>query len=90
MNGYTSEFFYVADGDKIAFNQSGESMRTELRNETNWNLNDANRSLHGKINIVEQTCDQVTVVQIHDDANAGDGPNKPLLRIYKHLTRDPK
>ncbi|MCR9251837.1 MAG: polysaccharide lyase family 7 protein [bacterium] len=89
MNGYTSEFFYVADGDKIAFNQSGESMRTELRNETNWNLNDANRSLHGKINIVEQTCDQVTVVQIHDDANAGDGPNKPLLRIYKHLTRDP-
>ncbi len=89
MNGYTSEFFYVADGDKIAFNQSGASMRTELRNETNWILSEGNRSLHGKINIVEQTCDQVTVVQIHDDANAGAGPNKPLLRIYKHLTREP-
>ncbi|MDW3192775.1 MAG: polysaccharide lyase family 7 protein [Cytophagales bacterium] len=89
-DGYTHpEYFYVVDGDKILFHQSGESMRTELRNETNWDLTQGNRSLHGRIDIVEQTCDQVTVMQIHDDANVGDGPNKPLLRIYKHQTKAP-
>lgn len=89
-DGYTHpDWFYVVDGDKILFNQSGDSQRTELRNETNWDLNDANRSLHGRIDIVEQTCDQVTVMQIHDDANAGSGPNKPLLRIYKHNAKEP-
>jgi hypothetical protein len=89
-DGYVNpNWFYVVDGDKILFNQSGDSRRTELRNETNWNLNDANRSLHGRIDIVEQTCDQVTVMQIHDDANAGPGPNKPLLRIYKHNAKSP-
>ncbi len=88
--GYTHpQYFYVVDGDKVRFNQSGDSRRTELRNEVNWNLNDANRSLHGRLDIVEQSCDQVTVMQIHDDANAGPGPNKPLLRIYKHKTKDP-
>ena len=89
-DGYTHpEWFQVVDGDKVLFNQSGDSQRTELRNETNWDLNDQNRSLHGRIDIVEQTCDQVTVMQIHDDANAGDGPNKPLLRIYKHNAKEP-
>lgn len=88
-NGYTSSWFYVVENDKIAFNQSGESMRTELRHETNWTLSEGDRSLHGSLKLVEQTCDQVTVLQIHDDANAGNGPNKPLLRIYKHLTRSP-
>ncbi|MEM6801374.1 MAG: polysaccharide lyase family 7 protein [Bacteroidota bacterium] len=89
-NGYTHpQYFYVVDGDKIRFNQTGDSRRTELRNETNWDLTQADRSLHGKIDIVEQTCDQVTVMQIHDDANAGPGPNKPLLRIYKHNGRFP-
>ncbi|MEO1714868.1 MAG: polysaccharide lyase family 7 protein, partial [Bacteroidota bacterium] len=89
-NGYTHPtFFYVADGDKMLFNQSGDSQRTELRNETNWDLNDADRSLHGRLDIIEQTCEQVTVMQIHDDANAGPGPNKPLLRIYKHTTKFP-
>ena len=88
--GYTHpQYFYVVDGDKMLFNQSGESMRTELRHETNWDLTQENRSLHGRIDIVEQTCDQVTVMQIHDDANAGPGPNKPLLRIYKHNGRVP-
>jgi len=89
-NGYTHpQYFYVVDGDKILFNQSGDSKRTELRNETNWDLTEENRSLHGRIDIVEQTCDQVTVMQIHDDAGAGPGPNKPLLRIYKHTAKAP-
>lgn len=89
-SGYTHpEYFYVVDGDKVLFHQSGDSRRTELRNETNWDLTQANRSLHGRLDIVEQTCDQVTVMQIHDDANAGSGPNKPLLRIYKHQTNSP-
>ncbi|MEL7425260.1 MAG: polysaccharide lyase family 7 protein [Bacteroidota bacterium] len=89
-DGYTHpEWFYVVDGDKVRFNQTGDSRRTELRNETNWDLNDENRSLHGRIDIVEQTCEQVTVMQIHDDANAGSGPNKPLLRIYKHTNKVP-
>ena len=89
-SGYAHpEWFKVVDGDKILFNQTGDSRRTELRDLENWNLNDENRSLHGRIDIVEQTCEQVTVMQIHDDANAGDGPNKPLLRIYKHNGRFP-
>lgn len=87
--GYTDDDFYVVDGDKVAFSQSGSSMRTELRNETNWTLSEGDRSLHARINVVDQTCDQVTVLQIHDDANAGSGPNKPLLRVYKHQTKSP-
>ena len=89
MDGYTSSQFFVVEDDKIAFNQSGNSMRTELRHETNWMLSERDRSLHGRLKFVKQTSDQVTVVQIHDDANAGNGPNKPLLRIYKHLAKSP-
>jgi len=89
INGYTSDNFHVVDGDKVAFNQSGSSMRTELRHLNNWAVADGDRSLHGSLKFVEQTCDQVTVVQIHDDANEGSGPNKPLLRIYKHQTKSP-
>ncbi|MFY0606553.1 MAG: polysaccharide lyase family 7 protein [Cyclobacteriaceae bacterium] len=89
-NGFTHPtYFYVVDGDKIRFNQNGDSRRTELRHETNWDLTQVNRSLYARLDIVEQTCDQVTVLQIHDDANAGSGPNKPLLRIYKHQTKEP-
>ncbi len=89
-SGYTHpQYFYVVDGDKVLFNQTGDSQRTELRYEANWDLTQGNRSLHGRLDIVDQTCDQVTVLQIHDDANAGSGPNKPLLRIYKHLTKVP-
>ncbi|MEQ8580454.1 MAG: polysaccharide lyase family 7 protein [Marinoscillum sp.] len=89
INGYTSSWFYVADGDKVAFNQSGSSNRTELRDLRNWDLTASDQTLFGRIDIVQQTCDQVTVMQIHDDANAGNGPNKPLLRIYKHQTKSP-
>ena len=89
-NGYTHpEFFYVVDGDRVLFNQSGSSMRTELRHETNWDLTEADRSLHGRMDVIEQTCEQFTMMQIHDDANAGPGPNKPLLRVYKHTGRSP-
>ena len=91
-NGYThGTWFHVVDGDKILFNQTGDSNRTELRDEINWNLNTEDRSLHATIDIVQQTVDndQVTVLQIHDDANAGSGPNKPLLRIYKHNNKTP-
>ncbi len=89
MNGYTSDWFYVAEGDKVAFNQSGESKRTELRYENDWFISEGDRSFHGRMKFAEQTCEQVTVVQIHDDANVGDGPDKPLLRIYRHLTKTP-
>lgn len=90
LDGYSHpDWFYVVDGDKIRFNQTGESMRTELRYEENYDVNEANRSMHARIDIAEQTCQQVTVLQIHDDANAGPGPNKPLLRIYKHQGRVP-
>ncbi len=89
-DGYSHpEWFKVVDGDKILFNQTGDSKRTELRDLENWDLTQADRSLHGRIDIVEQTCDQVTVMQIHDDANVGSGPNKPLLRIYKHNAKTP-
>jgi uncharacterized protein YjdB len=90
LDGYSHpDWFYVVDGDKIRFNQTGESMRTELRYEENYDVNEANRSMHARLDIAEQTCEQVTVLQIHDDANAGPGPNKPLLRIYKHQGRIP-
>ncbi|MFA9390991.1 MAG: polysaccharide lyase family 7 protein [Prolixibacteraceae bacterium] len=88
--GYTSDWFYVAEGDKVAFNQSGDSKRTELRHQDDWDLNNADRSFHGRLKFVKQTCDEVTVIQIHDDANVDNGPNKPLLRIYKHLTKAPE
>lgn len=87
--GYASEDFYVVDPDKMAFTQTGASMRTELRHETNWQVQDGDRILQSRVKIYEQTCDQVTFLQIHDDANAGSGPNKPLLRVYRHLVKTP-
>ncbi|CDF80366.1 alginate lyase (PL6/PL7/CBM32) [Formosa agariphila KMM 3901] len=86
VSGYSSSTFYVADGNKMAFYQSRDDastrQRTELRFLENWNVND-DQVFHANVNIVEQTCEQLTFMQIHDDANAGDGPNKPLLRVYQ-------
>jgi uncharacterized repeat protein (TIGR02543 family) len=89
MDGYCSDWFRVADTDKMAFYQAGASQRTELRYLDNWYVTNANRTAHANLKIVSQTCDQVTFMQIHDDANAGAGPNKPLLRIYKYRTKSP-
>jgi len=89
IGGYCSDWFKVDDTDKMAFYQTGDSQRTELRYLGNWFINAGNRAAHANVNIVSQTCDQVTFMQIHDDANAGPGPNKPLVRIYRHFTRSP-
>lgn len=89
VNGYSSSTFYVVDGDKVAFNQSGSLKRTELRQLENWYVNDLNQTFHTNLKIEEQTCEQLTFVQIHDDANVGNGPNKPLLRIYRSTTKSP-
>jgi len=89
INGYSSNNFYVVNGDEVAFNQSGASMRTELRYLNNWTISQDDRYLHANLKIAQQTNDQVTFMQIHDDANVGSGPNKPLARIYKHKTKAP-
>lgn len=86
MNGYSSASFFVADSDKIAFSQTRDAnatkVRSELRYENNWLVENQNRSLHANLDVKIQTCEQLTLLQIHDDANAGNGPNKPLLRVY--------
>ncbi|WP_345027177.1 Ig-like domain-containing protein, partial [Flavivirga jejuensis] len=89
ISGYSSNTFYVVDGDKVAFYQTGASARTELRFLDNWYVNNINKTFHANVKIVQQTCDQLTIMQIHDDANAGNGPNKPLLRVYKSTTKSP-
>lgn len=89
MEGYFSSTFYVAENDKMAFYQTrdsnGTSQRTELRFNENWYVNSVNKTLHANVNIIKQTCTQLTFLQIHDDANegVGNGPNKPLLRVYQ-------
>jgi len=90
MDGHSSEYFYVVDEDKIAFTQEGYLKRTELRHETDRNFMSANQIFHTRLKIAEQTCEQVTVVQIHDNGNISGNPNKPLLRIYKHTNKDSK
>jgi len=88
-NGYSSSWFKVADGNKIAFYQTGSSKRTELRFLNNWRVNSGNRTAHGNLKFISQAGDQATFMQIHDDANAGNGPNKPLLRMYRSKSRGP-
>ncbi len=85
--GYTSSWFYVADTDKMAFYQTGTSNRTELRFEENWFADRETRNVHANLKIVSQEGDETTFIQIHDDANAGNGPNKPLLRMYRSLDK---
>lgn len=89
INGYCSNWFELLDADKMAFYQTGALMRSELRYLDNWNIATDNPTAHANVRIISQTCDQVTILQIHDDANAGPGPNKPLLRIYRHLAKTP-
>jgi len=86
-SGYSSSWFYVADSDKLGFYQTGSSKRTELRFLNNWNVNNGTRTAHANLKIISQAGDQTTFLQIHDDANAGNGPNKPLLRMYKSKSR---
>lgn len=89
IDGFSSENFYVAESDKVAFYQSGSLQRTELRFLEDWYVNESNQVFHTNFKIAEQTCEQLTVIQIHDDANVGDGPNKPLLRVYSHTEKSP-
>ncbi|MDB4541287.1 polysaccharide lyase family 7 protein [Akkermansiaceae bacterium] len=89
INGYCSNWFELLDTDKMAFYQTGALMRSELRYLDNWNIVIDNPTAHANVRIISQTCDQVTILQIHDDANAGLGPNKPLLRVYRHLAKTP-
>ncbi|AXT61430.1 hypothetical protein D1816_14085 [Aquimarina sp. AD10] len=85
--GYSSDWFYVVDSDKIGFYQTGSSKRTELRFLNNWNVNNGSRNAHANLKFISQSGDQTTFLQIHDDANAGNGPNKPLLRMYRSKSR---
>ncbi|MGJ8696374.1 MAG: polysaccharide lyase family 7 protein [Verrucomicrobiaceae bacterium] len=89
IDGYCSSWFELLDTDKMAFYQTGALMRSELRYLENWFAHTSFQAAHANVRIISQTCDQVTILQIHDDANVGPGPNKPLLRIYRHLAKTP-
>lgn len=91
MGGFCNHEFELLDTDKMAFYQTGSLMRSELRYLDNWFAHNSIQVAHANVQIISQTCDQVTILQIHDDANAGvgTGPNKPLLRIYRHLNKTP-
>lgn len=88
MSGYSSNYFQVVDNDKIAFYQTGASNRSELRFENNWNVNNGTRIAHANLKFISQAGEQTTFIQIHDDANVGNGPNKPLLRMYRKLSNN--
>ncbi len=83
LAGYSSSIFQVVNDDEIVFYQTGDSKRTELRFEDNYDLTSGSRTAHANLKIISQAGDESTFMQIHDDANAGDGPNKPLLRMYR-------
>lgn len=91
IGGFANNEFELQDTDKMAFYQTGSLMRSELRYLNNWFAHNSIQVAHANVQIISQTCDQVTILQIHDDANpgVGDGPNKPLLRIYRHLNKTP-
>lgn len=88
-SGHSSNSFYVADENKVAFYQNGKLRRSELRSNDHFYIDDVNKKLHARLKIVTQTCDQVTVLQIHDDPkiDPNGGPNKPLLRVYQRDDR---
>ncbi|UXP32492.1 RICIN domain-containing protein [Reichenbachiella agarivorans] len=86
LAGYSSSYFQVANNEDIAFYQTGASKRTELRFENNFVVTSGSRTAHANLKFGTQVGEEATFLQIHDDANAGNGPNKPLLRIYRSLS----
>ncbi|MGJ8639385.1 MAG: polysaccharide lyase family 7 protein [Opitutaceae bacterium] len=85
LAGHDEAYFTLADTDKMEFTQAVDDMRTELRNLNNWNVNTTVQTAHANVSVESQAGEEITIMQIHDDANTGigTGPNKPLLRIYR-------
>lgn len=91
FEGTYNEYFYIpSSGNKWLTFQIGpdEKMRSELRQMENWYTSDTSyNKMIGEVLLLEKgTADEVTLMQIHDDANAAvdegeDKINKPLVRI---------
>ncbi|NDV62205.1 hypothetical protein G0Q06_07080 [Puniceicoccales bacterium CK1056] len=86
LAGYDQPYFTLQDTDKMAFTHDIADQRVELRNLQNWIVNTGVRTAHANLSVISQVGEQVTVMQIHDDANVGSGPNLPLVRIYRLLS----
>ena len=87
FSGNYNDYFYIpSSGNKWMTFQIGpdEKMRSELRQMDNWYTSDStDNKMIGEVLLLEKgTADEVTLMQIHDDANeANDYVNKPLVRI---------
>lgn len=91
FSGAYNDYFYIpSSGNKWLTFQIGpdEKMRSELRQMENWYTSDSSyNKMIGEVLLLEKgTADEVTLMQIHDDANAAvkagaDKINKPLVRI---------
>ncbi|MGJ8652270.1 MAG: polysaccharide lyase family 7 protein [Opitutaceae bacterium] len=85
LAGHDEAHFTLSDTDKMTFIHDTVDERSELRNLHNWNVNTTVQTAHANVAVISQAADQVTIMQIHDDANPGigTGPNKPLIRIFR-------
>lgn len=68
--------------------KSGADTRTELHQLAEWDTAaSTSKGMVGKLKLFEPTSDtpeQYTFMQIHDNDEEDDGPNKPLLRLFHH------
>ncbi|MDP4644409.1 MAG: polysaccharide lyase family 7 protein [Opitutales bacterium] len=85
LAGHDEVHFTLSDTDKMTFTHDTVDERSELRNLHNWHVNTTVQTAHANVAVISQAADQVTIMQIHDDANTGigTGPNKPLIRIFR-------
>eukprot|EP00752_Nemacystus_decipiens_P015226 g13559.t1 len=90
--GQSNQYFYLdPTGQYMTFQVSGDSNRSELRQETgtDWQTSTTDRlSLDGRVRLAlpgTQTPEQYTFMQIHD---TGAGLNKPLIRLTWQRERD--
>ena len=86
LAGHDEAWFTLTDTDKMTFTHGVNGERSELRNIHNWNVNTTVQTAHANVAVITQAGDQVTIMQILDDNNTGNGtgPSKPLLRIYRN------
>ncbi|WP_017446946.1 polysaccharide lyase family 7 protein [Gayadomonas joobiniege] len=84
---YNQYFFIPKQGNAwMTFRVSGDHKRSELRQISEWYVNDANYvyQLSGEVKIIDplaESVDEITFMQIHDVTKNSNAINKPLLRV---------
>lgn len=85
FEGASESYFYLSDDRYMNFLESGDGNRCELRQIDQWITSASTaHGMAGDVKVFQpedSSLDELTFMQIHDDTNADNAINKPLIRL---------